>query len=232
MISTSSCVLDPSPMTRARDSSYSACFGMISAFSGAAVPQRGFPSDVSLCLRHSRESYRYHHRCAITFDAERCLDPLRACPERLFPVLDDLTNATASAYLCKRHVEKVDEIQSITKHRFYRPPAKRHFAAVAPREIVPSAGETNPEIEPLKTALKDEQARCLAAESRANDLLEVNDGLEQELNQLKEHSFPELVKSFQQALYKHTVGKCKQTVQSCRYARLCGGKGTRFIRHD
>ena len=127
-------------MTRHLLAQSTPCFGSIRSYSGREARQRGFSTLVSLCLRHSEAKAEEQRRCAMAMDRERCAGRLRPCPERLLPVLDDLTNAVV-AYLCAKHNDEADSRADVTEHPSYESPAKR-VAIVAPSQSIPETRKT------------------------------------------------------------------------------------------
>ena len=114
------CFYSDLPGTRARR----LCFGRTTSFSGRRSRECGFVDDVALCLEHYRIAKGTSNKCCVLFDSARCRGSLRACPERLFAVLDDIVGQPA-AFLCRSHLETIDSMEQVTAHPLYRPPAKR-----------------------------------------------------------------------------------------------------------
>ena len=114
------CFYSNLPGTRARR----LCFGRTTSFSGRRSRECGFVDDVALCLEHYRIAKGTSNKCCVLFDSARCRGSLRACPERLFAVLDDIVGQPA-AFLCRSHLETIDSMEQVTAHPLYRPPAKR-----------------------------------------------------------------------------------------------------------
>ena len=126
------------------------CFGVIRCYSEKDARQRGFLEPVSLCLRHAEALSKQHHRCAIVNDRDRCSGGLRACPERLLSVLNDVTHEVA-AYLCAKHFVEADSLPEVIDHSFYQSPAKR-VAAVAPLDVSRLSNEAL--LQPARVSLK------------------------------------------------------------------------------
>ena len=104
------------------------CFGDTSLFTGRDAKERGFRDSVRLCVAHSRLRCAEFQRCAFIFDSESCAKSLRPCPDRLFSVLDDLSNSVA-AHVCRYHRSIMDEWNEVVEHPLYRPPPKRPVVA-------------------------------------------------------------------------------------------------------
>ena len=124
------CVFSLGSVTRSREASESACKGDVIVYRGRDARERGYIDNVALCFTHSRLRRSEFNRCAVAFDRMSCYGVLHPCPERLFPVIDDLSEGVA-AFVCRGHKEKVDSLESVISHPAYRPPPKR-TAAVEP----------------------------------------------------------------------------------------------------
>ena len=124
------CVFSLGSVTRSREASESACKGDVIVYRGRDARERGYIDNVALCFTHSRLRRSEFNRCAVVFDRTSCYGVLHPCPERLFPVIDDLSEGVA-AFVCRGHKEKVDSLESVISHPAYRPPPKR-TAAVEP----------------------------------------------------------------------------------------------------
>ncbi|XP_065832304.1 uncharacterized protein [Oscarella lobularis] len=247
------CFYSDLPGTRARR----LCFGRTTSFSGRRSRECGFVDDVALCLEHYRIAKGTSNKCCVLFDSARCRGSLRACPERLFAVLDDIVGQPA-AFLCRSHLETIDSMEQVTAHPLYRPPAKRS-AIESQAENLPEAEEpgagTQRESENLLETMQEQlfaasvqlqqlmferdafQEEAAAAKSYLATLkhdvtnltsnLEMaeaeNDRLTSQLTaasneastlkieneKLKKESFPELIKSFQEAYRLHVPERGK-----------------------
>eukprot|EP00118_Oscarella_pearsei_P022184 m.253168 g.253168 ORF g.253168 m.253168 type:complete len:759 (+) comp40368_c2_seq5:2568-4844(+) len=204
------CYFSLGHITRTRSATGRSCLGKISLYSGRSAREHGFSVGVALCLAHAKFRRDQFHHCAFLFDHDRCTGPFRACPERLQPVLDDITGQV-SAYVCRKHKNDIDSCVRITEHPKYQPPPQR--ASVL--ESMPIGQDTTTENVPrlltlTEAALKSTQNELNKAlqdletsRHRIQELENENKALHEELSRTQKTTFSSLLESFHSAILKH-----------------------------
>ena len=115
--------------TRLR-SDYDQCSGKVSKIAVQEAFVCGLTRSVWLCRNHAKR-FAKENQSSCCYQGESCCSGshFSPCPRRLINVLSELPRYNGGTFLCKKHLDFLDQDPQVTNHALYKPPKKRKVHA-------------------------------------------------------------------------------------------------------
>ena len=112
-----------SPRSR---SDYDQCSGTLGLITGQEAVVCGFTRSVWLCRNHAKRLQKQNQTSCCFKGETNCSNSsyFTPCPRRLTNVLSELPHYSRGTFLCKNHLDFLDEDPRVTNHELYKPPEK------------------------------------------------------------------------------------------------------------
>lgn len=108
-------------------SDFDQCSGTVSKITGQEAFICGLTRSIWLCRNHAKR-FATQNQTSCCFEDKSCTfnnSYYSPCPKRLINVLTEMPRYNGGTFLCKQHLEFMDQDPEVTKHALYKPPKKR-----------------------------------------------------------------------------------------------------------
>ena len=108
-------------------SDYDQCSGTLGLITGQEAAVCGFTRSVWLCQNHAKRLQKQNQTSCCFKGETNCSNSsyFTPCPRRLTDALSELPHYTRGTFLCKNHLDFLDQDPRVTNHELYKPPEKR-----------------------------------------------------------------------------------------------------------
>ena len=115
-------------------SDYDQCSGILSLITGQEAISCGFTRSVWLCQNHVKRLQKQNQTSCCFKGETNCSNSsyFTPCPRRLTDVLSELSHYSLGTFLCKNHLDFLDQDPRVTNHELHKPPEKRKVHANCP----------------------------------------------------------------------------------------------------
>lgn len=119
-------------------SDYDECSGALSKITGQEAVVCGFTRAVWLCRNRAKRLTKQNQTSCCFKGETKCSNSsyFSPWPRRLTNVLSELPQYSGGTFLCKNHLDSLDQEPCITNHELYKPPEKRKVITIYCSEIL------------------------------------------------------------------------------------------------